>query len=112
MNSSQPHTPGRSETPAGTRAFNLGETVDRSWETWPMDGDSGEVRLTMDEAFRAAYYLIDDYVKIEGDDPQAALVLYRQYMWSDPGREEDWRVAVDRARSDEIDSPELPDWKN
>jgi len=77
-----------------------------------MDGDSDDVRLTMDEAFRAAYYLIDDYVKIEGDHPQAALVLYRHYMWSDPGREEDWRRAVDRARSDETDSPELPDWKN
>lgn len=77
-----------------------------------MDADSDEVRLTMDEAFRAAYYLIDDYVKVEGDHPREALVLYRGYMWSDPAREGDWRRAVERARADTLTARDLPDWRS
>jgi hypothetical protein len=67
------------------------------------DGDTAGLpeTLTLDEAFRAAYYMIDNYVKIEEPNPRPALVIYRQYLWSDPARWSDWLDAVRRALSDE-----------
>ena len=53
--------------------------------------------LTLDEAFRAAYYMADQYVALERE-PDVGLVLFRQYLRSDPARWEDWTVAVRRVK--------------
>lgn len=55
--------------------------------------------LTLDEAFRAAYYLADQYVSLE-TKPDGGLVLFLQYLSSDPARWDDWRHAVRVALAD------------
>lgn len=39
--------------------------------------------LTLDQAFRAAYFLTKQYVELERE-PDVGLVLYEQYLHSDP----------------------------
>jgi hypothetical protein len=56
--------------------------------------------LTLDEAFRAAFYMILQYVGLERMPPPDALVLLMQYMWTDPARWDDWQQAVRRALDD------------
>ena len=41
--------------------------------------------LTLDEAYRAAFFLTDRYVGIESN-PDDGLVLFHQYLLSDPAR--------------------------
>jgi hypothetical protein len=55
--------------------------------------------ITLDEAFRAAYYLTKQYVDLESD-PDGGLVLFLQYLNSDPARWDDWTQAVRTALSD------------
>lgn len=52
--------------------------------------------LTLDEAYRAAFFLTDLDVGIESD-PDEGLVLFHQYPLSDPARWEDWKRAVGQA---------------
>ena len=65
--------------------------------------------LSIDEAFRAAFYMVLQYLEIEqrakrarpdGPDPSRDITLLTQYMWSDPARWTDWQNAVRRALSD------------
>ena len=49
--------------------------------------------LTLDEAFRAAYYLTERYLDLEST-PDEGLVLFVQYLSSDPARWNDWKQAV------------------
>jgi hypothetical protein len=73
--------------------------------------------LSIDEAFRAAFYMILQYLELERH-PREALILYAQYMWTDPARWGDWQKAVRRALTDEgIANPDheerwqlRPDW--
>jgi hypothetical protein len=44
--------------------------------------------LTLDDAFRAAFYMTEQYVALE-IEPDAGLVLFEQYLHSDPARWED-----------------------
>jgi hypothetical protein len=55
--------------------------------------------LSLDEAFRAAYYLTEQYVSLEAE-PDAGLVLFLQYLESDPARWDDWKQAVRVAVAD------------
>jgi hypothetical protein len=55
--------------------------------------------LTLEEAYRAAYYLVEQYVALE-KQPDEGLVLLFQYMESDPARWSDWIASVRRALSD------------
>lgn len=55
--------------------------------------------LTLDEAFRAAYFLVDLYVGLEAD-PGDELVLFHQYLQSDPARWSDWLESVKKAIAD------------
>ena len=55
--------------------------------------------LTMDEAFRAAFYMILQYLEIEKYRSED-IVLLAQYMWGDPARWNDWKAAVRRALGD------------
>ncbi len=52
--------------------------------------------LTLEEAYRAAYFLTDIYVRIESS-PDLGLVLFHEYLKSDPARWEDWKDAVGQA---------------
>ena len=55
--------------------------------------------LTLDEAYRAAFYLVLAYLRLERE-PGSDLVLLAQYMWTDPARWSDWQEAVRRALLD------------
>jgi hypothetical protein len=55
--------------------------------------------LTLDEAFRAAVYMTEQYVDLERD-PDEGLILYLQYLRSDPACWDDWRSAVQRSLDD------------
>ncbi|WP_395639274.1 hypothetical protein [Pseudolysinimonas sp.] len=55
--------------------------------------------LSLDEAFRAAFYLVERYLAVE-DQPSDDLVLFMQYMRSDPARLGDWMNSVRRALTD------------
>jgi len=57
-------------------------------------------RLTLDEAFRAAFYMIRKYADLE-KEPDTALTLLLQYMWTDPARWYDWQSAVSIALADD-----------
>jgi len=74
--------------------------------------------LTLDEAYRAAFYLVLKYIARERD-PDDGLMLLRHYMWTDPARWSDWKSAVAMALSDDgrsnpdqegqwQDRPEMP----
>ena len=60
------------------------------------DDSSLPETLTLDEAYRAAFFLADLYVGLESS-PDEGLVLFHQYLQSDPARWEDWRRAVRKA---------------
>ncbi|MGG5260353.1 hypothetical protein [Phycicoccus avicenniae] len=49
--------------------------------------------LTLDEAYRAAFVMTDMYVALESS-PDSGLVLFQQYLRSDPARWDDWKQAV------------------
>lgn len=52
--------------------------------------------LTLDEAYRAAFFLTNQYVEVESS-PDVGLLLFYQYLQSDPARWEDWTQAVREA---------------
>jgi hypothetical protein len=62
--------------------------------------------LTLGQAFRAAYFMTEQYVALESQ-PDTGLVLYEQYLHSDPARWEDWKTSVRRAVSDSAPSDPL-----
>jgi hypothetical protein len=55
--------------------------------------------LTIDEAYRAAFYLVSAYIRLE-KKPCSGLVLLRPYMRTDPAHWGDWLDAVRRALAD------------
>lgn len=63
-------------------------------------------RLTLPQAFRATYFITEQYVALERQ-PDTALVLYEQYLNSDPARWDDWTRAVRRALVDEAPTDPL-----
>jgi hypothetical protein len=91
--------PGTSPEPAPARAV-LEDISSRCPATYlPMSGSvrrGGRIHrvtddsvlpdaLTLDEAYRAAFFMTDLYVGLESD-PDEGLVLFRQYLQSDPAR--------------------------
>lgn len=52
-------------------------------------------RLPLDTGFRAAYYLVERYVLEHG--PDEGLIMFLQYLSSDPARWDDWKQAVGHA---------------
>ena len=65
----------------------------------PADGDL-PASLTLEEAFRAAYFMIEKYTSLEVN-PAPDFLLMKQYMLSDPARWSDWLDSVNRA----LDNP-------
>ena len=63
------------------------------------DADGLPDRLTLDEGYRAAFYLVLQYLELE-PEPRDALVELVQYLWTDPARWADWRKAVARCLAD------------
>jgi hypothetical protein len=55
--------------------------------------------LTLDEAHRGAFYLIDTYLNAVAPG-STGLVLLHHYLWTDPARWHDWLDAVERALVD------------
>lgn len=55
--------------------------------------------LTLDQAFRAAFFMTDQYMALE-HEPDESLLLFHQYLQTDPARWEDWKAAVRRAIDD------------
>jgi hypothetical protein len=55
--------------------------------------------LTLDEAFRSAFYMVLECLEIE-HEPSQDIALLAQYVWTDPARWQDWQRAVGRALSD------------
>ena len=55
--------------------------------------------LTLEEAFRAAFYLTDLWLSLE-KEPCEGLVLFHQYLQSDPARWDDWKDSIRRALED------------
>lgn len=56
--------------------------------------------LTLEQAYRAAFYIVDQYIDLE-PVPDEGLVLLWQYMRSDPARWVDWVAAVKQGLGDE-----------
>lgn len=63
------------------------------------EGDLPET-LTLDEAYRAAFYFVLGYISLEKEPLPRAFFLFRQYMWTDPARWSDWLDAVRRGLAD------------
>ena len=77
----------------------------------PTNGPLVDTSLSLDEGFRAAYFMIDGYLGLE-TDPDNGLVLLRQYMLSDPARWSDWIESVAKALADPTAASEyLHDWR-
>lgn len=57
--------------------------------------------LSLDEAFRAAFYIAVSY-RERDDVPRrdSDVDLLIQYLWTDPARWGDWKIAVRRALAD------------
>lgn len=56
--------------------------------------------LPLDLAFHAAFLLADRYLSLERN-PDDGLVLFHQYLQSDPARWQDWMETVQKAVADE-----------
>ena len=57
--------------------------------------------LTLDEAYPAAFFLTDAYVRLESS-PDSGLVRFHQYLQSDPARWDDWKSAIQTALRPEV----------
>jgi hypothetical protein len=62
-------------------------------------GDDLPDSLTLDEAYRAAFYMVAQYFELESE-PSPKLVLLLQYLWTDAARWDDWLSAVQRGLAD------------
>jgi hypothetical protein len=71
-----------------------------------MSDDSLPDSLTLDQAFRASYFMAKQYVALERE-PHVGLVLFEHYLHSDPARWEDWKLAVRRALADDASTDPL-----
>lgn len=77
--------------------------VGASCETYGVMDDASTdfpAQLTLDEAFRAAFYLVLAYYR-RGEGKGGDVELLVDYLWSDPARWDDWREAVRRALDDD-----------
>ena len=67
------------------------------WYGFARDGvgrvDALPERVSLDTAYRAAYYLVEQYVALEGE-PGQGLAEFLEYLRSNPARWDDWRQAV------------------
>ncbi|KAA1424070.1 hypothetical protein [Nocardioides antri] len=71
-----------------------------------MPGEPDPEVLTLDQAFRAAFVMADQYLELERE-PDEGLILFRQYLQSDPARWDDWKAAVRRVLNDDAGTDPL-----
>jgi hypothetical protein len=64
--------------------------------------------LTLEQAYRAAFFLADQYIRAESN-PDEGLVLFHQYLQSDPARWDDWTHAVRQALQPDAEPDPLAD---
>lgn len=111
------HTPGSASSRAGgtcvttPRAgrrggLSTGSCKAREWQDRGVTEDSRlPERLTLDQAYRAAFFMTDQYIEVESGSDEG-LALFHQYLQSDPARWEDWKQAVREAlRADATPDP-------
>ena len=61
--------------------------------------------LTLEQAYRAAYFLTETYLDLE-TAPDEGLILFHEYLKSDPARWQDWKDAIREAlRQDAASDP-------
>lgn len=56
-------------------------------------------QISLEEALRAAFYMTQQYIQLERK-PDAGLVLFLEYLRSDPACWSDWQMAVHAALAD------------
>lgn len=66
---------------------------------WPAAPDDLPDSLTLDEAFRSAFYMVELYVSLE-QKPSEELLLLLQNLHSDPACWEYWLASVRRGLAD------------
>ncbi|MDQ4212834.1 hypothetical protein [Microbacterium capsulatum] len=72
--------------------------------------EAGE-SLSIEEGFRAAFFIVDQYMSLE-EEPDEGLALFHTYMVSDPARWSDWKESIEKARADPSAASEyLHDWR-
>ncbi|WP_440709873.1 hypothetical protein [Herbiconiux sp. YIM B11900] len=77
----------------------------------PVTADAADESLSLEEGFRAAFFMVDDYMSLE-NEPDEGLVLFHAYLLSDPARWNDWKESVEKARADPTAASEyLHDWR-
>ena len=64
-----------------------------------MDEPDLPATLTINEAFRSAFYMVLQYLEIEREVNEE-VPLFAHYLWTDPGRGQDWEDAIRRALAD------------
>ena len=64
--------------------------------------------LTLEEAYRATFFLADAYIRLQSS-PDVGLVLFHQYLQSDPARWDDWKRALQTALRPEVGPDPLAD---
>lgn len=70
-----------------------------------MSEESIPETLTLDQAFRATFFMTDQYMAFE-QEPDEGLVLFHQYLRSDPARWDDWKAAIRQAlKDDDVEDP-------
>ncbi|MBG6095961.1 hypothetical protein [Nocardioides luteus] len=67
--------------------------------------DSTPIEVGTAAAFRAAFYLTEQYVSLE-TSPDEGLLLFLEYLRSDPASHDDWAQAVRTALADNGTLPE------
>lgn len=60
--------------------------------------------LPLDVAYRAAFHLVDLWVSLESE-PCEGLLLFHQYLQSDPARWSDWKECVRKALDGHSEDP-------
>jgi hypothetical protein len=77
----------------------------------PMSDEQLPETLTLEQAFQAAFFMIEIYGEIE-NWASGDIVVLHQYLRSDPARWSDWKVAVQKALDDPNAAVEyLYDWR-
>ena len=64
--------------------------------------------LTLEEAYRATFFLADAYIRLQSN-PDVGLLVFHQYLRSDPARWDDWKRALPTALRPEVGPDPLAD---
>jgi hypothetical protein len=69
-----------------------------------MPEDALPEALSLEAAYRAACFLTDLWVSLDSE-PGEGLLLFQQYLRSDPARWDDWKASVRKALTETAEDP-------